>query len=170
MKKLYLAGGCFWCISDYFLMQDGVNEVNVGYSGGSNKDVTYEKVKAQLTGHRESIEIVYDEEQISLNKLLDYYFSYVDVLDEGGQGIDRGHSYSLALYYQNEDERQIFLAEKLKIEKQMNSKINVAIEPFKFFVTAEKEHQHFSFKNPERFKEELIASNHLDHLKAKEDK
>ena len=86
MQKLYLAGGCFWCISDYFLMQDGVEEVNVGYSGGDEKDVTYELVKAQKTGHRESIEIIYDEKVISLEKLLDLYFIYVDILDEDGQG------------------------------------------------------------------------------------
>ena len=48
MEKLYLAGGCFWCIGDYFLMQDGVEEVNCGYSGGDQKDVTYYEVKAVI--------------------------------------------------------------------------------------------------------------------------
>ena len=167
MNKLYLAGGCFWCISDYFLMQDGVEEVNVGYSGGLEKDATYEMVKAQKTKHRESIEIIYDENAISLNKLLDLYFIYVDVLDEGGQGIDRGRSYSLALYYQNEQEKEIFIKRKAEEEKKLNSQIAVAIEPFLFFIEAEEEHQHFSFKNPEQFEEELIASNRLDHLNEK---
>ena len=167
MNKLYLAGGCFWCISDYFLMQDGVEEVNVGYSGGLEKDATYEMVKAQKTKHRESIEIIYDENTISLNELLDLYFIYVDVLDEGGQGIDRGRSYSLALYYQNEDEKNLFILKKHQIEEEIHAEAHVSIEPFKFFIEAEEEHQHFSFKNPERFEEELKASNHLDHLKEK---
>lgn len=167
MNKLYLAGGCFWCISDYFLMQDGVEEVNVGYSGGLEKDATYEMVKAQKTKHRESIEIIYDENTISLNKLLDLYFIYVDVLDEGGQGIDRGRSYSLALYYQNEQEKEIFIKRKAEEEKKLNSQIAVAIEPFLFFIEAEEEHQHFSLKNPEAFEEELIASGREEHLKSK---
>ena len=167
MNKLYLAGGCFWCISDYFLMQDGVEEVNVGYSGGLEKDATYEMVKAQKTKHRESIEIIYDENAISLNKLLDLYFIYVDVLDEGGQGIDRGRSYSLALYYQNEQEKEIFIKRKAEEEKKLNSQIAVAIEPFLFFIEAEEEHQHFSLKNPEAFEEELIASGREEHLKSK---
>ena len=109
MEKLYLAGGCFWCIGDYFLMQDGVEEVNCGYSGGDEKEVTYYQVKAQKTGHRESIEIIYDPSVISLEKLIDLYFIYVDVLDDDGQGIDRGRSYSLALYYQNEEEKSLFI-------------------------------------------------------------
>ena len=144
MNKLYLAGGCFWCISDYFLMQDGVEEVNVGYSGGLEKDATYEMVKAQKTKHRESIEIIYDENAISLNKLLDLYFIYVDVLDEGGQGIDRGRSYSLALYYQSETEKEIFEKRKALEEDKVGNQIAVAIEPFLFFIEAEEEHQHFS--------------------------
>ena len=167
MNKLYLAGGCFWCISDYFLMQDGVEEVNVGYSGGLEKDATYEMVKAQKTKHRESIEIIYDENAISLNKLLDLYFIYVDVLDEGGQGIDRGRSYSLALYYQSETEKEIFEKRKAEEEKKLNSQIAVAIESFLFFIEAEEEHQHFSLKKPEAFEEELIASGREEHLKSK---
>ena len=167
MKKLYLAGGCFWCIGDYFLMQDGVNEVNCGYSGGEEKEATYYQVKAQLTGHRESIEIIYDETMISLDKLLDLYYNYVDVLDDDGQGIDRGHSYSLALYYQNEEERDIFLKRREIEEKKLQEKVSVSIEPFKFFIEAEKEHQHYSEKNPEEFEKELINSGRIDHLNSK---
>ena len=167
MNRFYLAGGCFWCISDYFLMQDGVEETRVGYSGGLEKDATYEMVKAQKTKHRESVEVVYDENVISLDKLLDLYFIYVDVLDEGGQGIDRGRSYSLALYYQNEEERKLFEKRKAQEEEKVGSKIALAIEPFLFFIEAEEEHQHFSLKNPEAFEEELIVSGREEHLKSK---
>ena len=167
MKKLYLAGGCFWCIGDYYLMQDGVEEVNCGYSGGDEKDVTYYDVKAQKTGHRESVEIIYDENVISLDKLIDLYFVYVDVLDDGGQGIDRGHSYSLALYYQNEEEKKLFIDKASAVQKEIGTCAHVAIAPFKFFVVAEEEHQHYSFKNPEAFLEELEVSNRWEHLEMK---
>ena len=167
MKKLYLAGGCFWCIGDYYLMQDGVEEVNCGYSGGNEKETTYYEVKAQKTGHRESVEIIYDESVISLEKLLDLYFIYVDVLDDDGQGIDRGHSYSLALYYQNEEEKNAFIKKKQEVEKSLSSEAKVMIEPFKFFLLAEKEHQHFSLNNPEEFEKELIASGRIEHLNLK---
>lgn len=164
MKKLYVAGGCFWCISDYFLMQDGVIDVTCGYSGGQEMNATYQEVKSQKTGHRETIEIVYDENIVSLEKLLDYYFNYVDVLDDDGQSIDHGHSYSLALYYQSEDERDLFMARKNQITRELNRPIFLAVEPFLFFIVAEKEHQYFSLNNPEQFEEELIASNRLEHL------
>ena len=167
MKTFYLAGGCFWCISDYFLMQEGVEDTRVGYSGGDEKDVTYEQVKAQKTGHRESVEVTYDENVISLDQLVDLYFNYVDVLDDGGQGIDRGHSYSLALYYQNEDEKELFIKKAYKVQNDIGTCAHVTIAPFKFFIEAEEEHQHFSFKNPERFEEELKASNHIEHLNEK---
>lgn len=167
MKKLYLAGGCFWCIGDYFLMQDGVEEVNCGYSGGDEKDATYYQVKAQKTGHRESVEIIYDENVISLEKLLDLYYIYVDVLDDDGQGIDRGRSYSLALYYQNEEEKTLFEERNKKEEEKLDSKSHVAIEKFKFFIEAEEEHQHYSFKNPDEFLEELEKSGREEHLALK---
>ena len=167
MKKFYLAGGCFWCISDFFLMQDGVEDTRVGYSGGDEKEVTYEDVKAQKTGHRESVEVNYDENVISLEQLVDLYFQYVDVLDEDGQGIDRGRSYSLALYYQNQEEKDLFVKKALKVQNDLGTCAHVTIAPFKFFIEAEEEHQHFSFKNPERFEEELKASNHIEHLNEK---
>ena len=167
MKKLYLAGGCFWCIGDYFLMQDGVEEVNCGYSGGEERNVSYYDVKSQKTGHRESVEIIYDENAVSLDKLVDLYFIYVDVLDDDGQGIDRGHSYSLALYYQNEEEKELFLKKKKAIEEKLRAVACLTIEPFKFFIEAEKEHQHYSEKNPQAFEEELRQSGRLEHLEMK---
>ena len=167
MKKFYLAGGCFWCISDFFLMQDGVEDTRVGYSGGDEKNVTYDDVKAQKTGHRESVEVIYDENVISLDKLVDIYFQYVDVLDGDGQGIDRGRSYSLALYYQSDEEKELFLKKALKVQSDIGTCAHVTIAPFKFFIEADEEHQHFSFKNPKRFEEELLASNHIDHLNQK---
>ena len=168
MKKLYLAGGCLWCIGDYFLMQDGVNEINCGYSGGDERNATYYEVKAQKTGHRESIEIIYDENVISLEKLIDLYFIYVDVLDDDGQMIDRGHSYSLALYYQNQEEQELFLTKKQRVEQNINAEAHVAIEPFKFFILAEEEHQHYSLKNPAVFLEELKESGRDKHLEMKQ--
>ena len=167
MKKLYLAGGCFWCIGDFFLMQDGVEDINCGYSGGNERDATYYQVKAQKTGHRETIEIIYDETAISIEKLLDLYFDYVDVLDEDGQMVDRGHSYSLALYYQNEDEKRLFSEKRAAIEKSIKEKVHVSIEKFKFFIKAEPEHQHYSLNNEKEFLEELENSGRTEHLKLK---
>ena len=167
MEKVYVAGGCFWCIGDYYLMQDGVEEVNVGFSGGDEKEATYQDVKSQKTGHRETIEIHFDPEVISLEKIIDLYYYYVDVLDEGGQEFDRGHSYTLALFYRNDREKELFNKKNQEVENKLNQKSAVSIEKFKFFILAEEEHQHYSHKNPEAFLKELEESGRDEHLALK---
>lgn len=164
MNKCYLAGGCFWCIADYLASFKGIDKVVAGYSGGEEKEVNYELVKAQKTHHRETIEITYDD-SISLDTIIDIFLSYVDPYDKDGQYIDKGYSYTLAMYYQNEKEKTLFnkKVEELKAKYQKAPFIN--IEPFKFFIRAEEYHQEYSKKNPEAFYKELVASNRVCHLK-----
>ena len=103
----YFAGGCFWCITPTFKETPGVLDVVSGYSGGDEIDPTYADVKSQRTGHRETIRIDYDPSLVSFETLFDIFLAGVDPFDAGGQFIDRGHSYTLAVYYRNEDERRI---------------------------------------------------------------
>ncbi len=162
MKKVYFAGGCFWCICDYMLSLglDGIKDIIVGYSGGEEKDANYELVKSQKTSHRETIEINYDENKITLIELLDIFCSYVDIHDKDGQYIDKGYSYTLALYYQNEEERNIYTNYVKKLPKP----VYISIEEFKFFVVGEEYHQHYGIKNPDKMMEELVSSNRTCHL------
>lgn len=165
MSKLYLAGGCFWCISDYYLSLDkhGVIDVTCGYSGGDERTANYKLVKSQLTNHRETIEIEYDESHISVKELLDIYFSYVDIHDKDGQYIDKGYSYTLALYYQSEKEKELFI----EAINDLTPPVYVAIEPFKFFIKAEDYHQHFGKNHPEEFLKELKDSKRTCHINLK---
>lgn len=158
MKTIYLAGGCFWCIEYFFLSLKGVISVTSGYSGGQEKEVTYEMVKNQLTGHRETIKVDYDENIISLEAILDEYFLRVDPLDEGGQFIDRGHSYTLAIYYENNDDYNIIVMKCKDIARRLAKKIYVSIEPFLFFIKAEEEHQGYCLRHPKAFQEEIDKS------------
>ena len=104
MKQAYFAGGCFWCITPTFRSLPGVAAVTSGYCGGEQKDAFYEAVKQQRTGHRECIRIDYDPTQASYGALLQIYLDSVDPFDAGGQFIDRGFSYTLAVYYATETE------------------------------------------------------------------
>ena len=106
MEKAYFAGGCFWCITPIYKMY-GVDEVVCGYSGGDEVDPKYEDVKAQKTGHRETIMLTYDPKEVSYDTLLDIYLANVDPFDGEGQYIDKGFSYTLAIYYLTEDEKNI---------------------------------------------------------------
>ena len=158
MKTAYFAGGCFWCITPTFQEMEGVYKVTSGYSGGDEEAPTYLDVKYQRTMHRETIRIDYDEEKLGYEALMDIFLSGVDPFDEGGQFIDRGHSYTLAVYYTSEDEKTKAAAMIADLENASGQKAYIALEPFKRFYPAEEEHQDYYLKNPEAFEEELIAS------------
>ena len=161
MKTAYFAGGCFWCITPTFQEMDGVFSVTSGYSGGTERNPVYEDVKYQRTGHRETIRIDYDPNKRTYAELMDVFLSGVDPFDEGGQYIDRGHSYTLAVYYLTSEEHTIAEAAITALEKASGQKVYISLEPFSGFYTAEEEHQDYYRKHPEEFRQELIDSGRL---------
>ena len=161
MKTAYFAGGCFWCITPTFQELDGVSAVTSGYSGGMEENPVYEDVKYQRTGHRETIRIDYDAAMVSYESLLDIFLSGVDPFDEGGQFIDRGHSYTLAVYYQTEEEHKLAAGAIRALEQESGQNVYISLEPFTAFYSAEEEHQDYYRKHPEEFRQELIDSGRL---------
>ncbi|MBR5637991.1 MAG: peptide-methionine (S)-S-oxide reductase MsrA [Pseudobutyrivibrio sp.] len=155
--KAYFAGGCFWCVTPIYKIY-GVDKVVCGYSGGDEINPTYEDVKAQKTGHRETIALEYDSSNVSYDKLLDIYLANVDPFDGEGQFIDKGFSYTLAIYYQNEEELKIAQNKIAELEAAEGKKAQIALEPFKSFYEAEEEHQDYYLKNPDAFEKELKES------------
>lgn len=148
----YFAGGCFWCITPTFKNTEGVISVTCGYCGGDEVNPTYEDVKKQKTQHRETIKIEYDENIVSYETLLNIFINNVDINDDGGQYIDRGRSYTLAIYYENGEQKKT-------IDKVLEGKnACISIEPLKVFYDAEEYHQDYYLKNPKEFEEELINS------------
>ena len=161
MQTAYFAGGCFWCITPTFQEFPGVFRVTSGYCGGREENPSYEDVKYQRTGHRETIRIDYEETAVSYPQLLDIFLSGVDPYDEGGQFIDRGHSYTLAVYYTSPEEQQLAAAAIAALEQESGQKVYISLEPFGTFYTAEEEHQDYYRKHPEAFRQELIDSGRL---------
>lgn len=155
--KAYFAGGCFWCVTPIYKLY-GVDKVVCGYSGGDEVNPTYEDVKAQKTGHRETIMLEYEPEKVSFSKLLDIYFANVDPFDSEGQFIDKGFSYTLAIYYTSEEEKQLAMERINSLKEESGKEVYVALEPFKCFYEAEEYHQDYYLKNPEEFEKEMIES------------
>jgi methionine-S-sulfoxide reductase len=163
MRYAYFAGGCFWCIQPVFDSLDSVISVICGYCGGSEDTPSYEEVKSQKTGHRETVRIEYDEEKITFSSLLRTFFDAVDVSDGGGQFIDRGRSYTLAVYYTDEEEKKA--AESAV--SVLGCENTVAIEALRTFYPAEEYHQDYYKKEPEKFACELNLSGRIKRKKEK---
>ena len=161
MNTAYFAGGCFWCITPIFKEMEGVADVVSGYSGGDEVNPTYEDVKYQRTGHRETIRVDFTREKVSFEELLEVFIGGVDPFDDGGQFIDRGHSYTLAVYYMDNDQKLCAEAAIARLEAAAGQKVYISVEPFKSFYPAEEEHQDYYRKHPEEFRQELIDSGRL---------
>lgn len=158
MKDAYFAGGCFWCMAKPYTEVNGVVSVESGYCGGAEEAPSYEAVKKQLTGHRETVRIVYDPTVLSFEELLYVYFYNIDPFDAGGQFIDRGYSYTCAVYYTDGEQREITSSVITKTEREFGRKVFVSVEPFERFWLAEEYHQSYAQKNPEAYEAEHIAS------------
>lgn len=160
-KTVYFAGGCFWCIEPIFTELEGVVSVTSGYCGGDEADPTYEDVKAQRTHHRETIRVEYDPEKITYDSLLTVFLESVDPFDAGGQFVDRGDSYTLAVYVTDESERVTAELKLRDLAEEEGKMPAVSIEPYKTFYPAEEYHQDYYLKNPEAFEKELEESGRL---------
>ena len=145
LETATLANGCFWCTEAVFQRLKGVRKVSSGYSGGHVPNSTYEQVCAKNTGHAESLEIVFNPQEISFEELLEVYWKTHDPTTLNRQGNDVGPQYRSVVFYHNEVQRE-------KAEKYKNSldaagvfdkPIVTAIEPFKIFYPAEMDHNDY---------------------------
>ena len=166
LDKATFAGGCFWCMEPPFEKLDGINAVISGYTGGNDPDPTYEEVSAGITGHTESVEIIYDPSRISYEDLLDIYWRQINPTDSGGQFVDRGSQYRTGIYYHSE--KQKALAEKSREDVRnsglFDKPIVTEILPAGAFYRAEEYHQDYYKNNPIRYKIYRYASGRDQYL------
>lgn len=148
------AGGCFWCMESSFERLEGVVEVISGYTGGQKANPTYEEVSSGTTGHYEAIQVIYDPEKVSYEKLLDVFWRQIDPTDAGGSFVDRGQQYTSAIFYHNDEQRHAAELSKERLEraKRYDKPIVTKILKFDAFYKAEDYHQDYYKKNPIRYK------------------
>ena len=148
VHKAYFASGCFWCVEAIYESLIGVIEVTSGYSGGDTNNPTYGLVNTKLTGHAETIEVVYNPGEISFSNLLDVYFGSQNIDQINGQGPDRGPQYRSIIFYQNNKQKTIIESKINEIESENNLKVAAEVYPFIKFWVAENYHQNFKKNNP----------------------
>ena len=150
MKDIYLAGGCFWGVEHFFAQFDGVLLTEVGYANGpdgTDEAPTYEEVCAS-SGHAETVRVGYDDTKISLEELLDYYFTIIDPVSVNRQGNDVGVRYRTGIYYT--DEGQLSQIRKVyeREQKKAGQSLAVEVAPLRNFFRAEEYHQDYLDKHP----------------------
>lgn len=144
------AGGCFWCVESAFDHVEGVLSAVSGYMGGSKINPTYEEVSEGTTGHVESVQVVFDPQKISYEKLLQIYWHAIDPTQKNGQFCDIGSQYKPVIFYHHD--KQKAMAEKSKMEvSRMIGPVVVDILPATTFYPAEEYHQEYHKKNPLRY-------------------
>ena len=152
------AGGCFWCIEAALQPIEGVYDVISGYAGGKKDSASYRLVASGRTEHLEAAQVYFDPKVTSFEILLERFWKQIDPTDDGGQFADRGPQYRTAVYYHNEEQKEITKKSKKKLPntRTFSSPIVTKILPFTNFFPAEENHQDFYKKEGdyyERYKQ-----------------
>lgn len=156
----YFAGGCFWCTESDFEKVPGVVEVLSGYAGGKKESPSYKEVSSGRTQHLESVKVVYDVGKVSYRQLVDYFWTGINPTDPGGQFADRGHHYTSAIFYKNDQEKRTIEDSKRILEQSgvYQGAVVTAIRPYTNFYPAEDYHQDYYKKEPAHYQTYRVRS------------
>lgn len=148
MKQIVLAGGCFWGVEAYFKRIKGIIQTKVGYTDGTTINPSYQEVCTGRTYHVEACELIYDEQVISLEKILKHLFSIIDPTILNRQGNDVGTQYRTGIYYEDESDAQVIRDFIQKEQANYEQMIVVEVKKQTAFYDAEEFHQDYLTKNP----------------------
>lgn len=161
------AGGCFWCMESIFEGREGVYEAISGYTGGDKENPTYEEVSTGATGHYEAIQIYYNPDKTNYQELLKIFWKNIDPTNPDGQFNDIGSQYKTAVFYHNDEQKNLAGKSKQELEKsgKFEKPIITEILPLEKFWQAEEYHQDYHKKNYIKFKLYESGSGRKDFVK-----
>ncbi len=162
-----LGGGCFWCVEAVYERLPGVLSVTSGYAGGTTTDPTYEEVCSGRTGHAEVVQIEFDPEKISYEKIIDLFWDAHDPTTLNRQGGDVGTQYRSIILTGSEEEAATARASMKRAQEKITSPIVTEIVPLKKFYPAEAHHQDFYRENPMHPYNQAVIRPKLQKLDAK---
>jgi peptide-methionine (S)-S-oxide reductase len=163
-----LAGGCFWCTEAVYRQLTGVMAVKSGYAGGTAETADYRTVCTGGTDHAEAIEITFDAGKTSFGQLLKIFFSVAhDPTQLNGQGNDMGRQYRSAIFYADNQQRDIAQAyiQQLNDARVFPQPIVTTLEPLDAFYVAEDYHQDYAARNPNQPYIAYISAPKVDKLR-----
>jgi peptide-methionine (S)-S-oxide reductase len=147
-EKATLGGGCFWCVEAVYERLPGILSVTSGYAGGQTENPTYEQIGTGKTGHAEVVQIEYDPDKISYEKIIDLFWDAHDPTTLNRQGADVGTQYRSIILTANDDEARIAKESRDRAQTKSRSPIVTEIVPLEKFYPAEDYHQDFYRENP----------------------
>jgi len=149
IETAIFANGCFWCTEAVFLQLKGVSKVQSGYIGGEVPNPSYKEICTGTTGHAEAIKITYNTDEISFIDLLDVFFATHDPTTLNRQGYDTGTQYRSAVFYQNDNQRELTkkMIETLENAAVFKNPIVTEITENDVFYPAENYHQDYYNNN-----------------------
>jgi len=147
-EKATLGGGCFWCVEAVYERLPGILSVTSGYAGGQTENPTYEQIGTGKTGHAEVVQIEYDPDKISYQKIIDLFWDAHDPTTLNRQGADVGTQYRSIILTANDDEARIAKESRDRAQTKFRSPIVTEIVPLEKFYPAEDYHQDFYRENP----------------------
>jgi len=153
LAQATFSGGCFWCMEKPFDELEGVVSTTSGFTGGKVENPSYELVSSGTTRHLESVQVIYDPEKVSYEKLLELFWHNIDPTDDGGQFCDRGYQYTTAVFVHDEEQRRLAEASKKELEAsgRFDRPLVTPIRDALPFYPAEDYHQDFYKKSPIRY-------------------
>lgn len=151
LKKIYLAGGCFWGTDHLFSLVEGVEKTVAGYANSRVADPTYEMVCSGRTGAAETVEVIYDDTRVSLTELLYIYFRSIDPTTFDRQGNDVGTQYRTGIYYTDSSDLPVIEADVATVQRRYSEPLAVEVLPLENFYPAELYHQQYLYKNPKGY-------------------
>ncbi|MCV3743591.1 peptide-methionine (S)-S-oxide reductase MsrA [Ureaplasma sp. ES3154-GEN] len=149
MRRIYLAGGCFWGMQGYFKKLPGVVFTTVGYANSLINNPSYEEVKTGLTKAVETLEVYYQEEQITLTDLINELFSVIDPTALNYQSVDHGTQYRNGIYFEINNDKEVINTTINQWRNKFTKPIVTEVLPLTNYFLAEEYHQNYSDKHPD---------------------
>lgn len=148
LREIYFAGGCFWGVESYFSQVPGVRSATVGYANGDTANPSYQEVCTGKTGHAETVHLVYDPDQVSLQTLTEHFFLIINPLTLNRQGNDSGSQYRSGVYYTDESDLELLQQVRDAEQEKYTAPIQTELLPLRCYYLAEDYHQDYLEKNP----------------------
>ena len=145
LKKATFGAGCFWGVEALFRKVPGVVDAVSGYTGGTLVNPTYEDVCNSETGHAEAVEVTYDSEKVSYERLLEVFWMNHNPTTLNQQGPDCGSQYRSVIFYHDEEQKKLAEASKETLAQsgKWQKPIVTEITPAETFYKAEEYHQRY---------------------------